>query len=118
MKNYRFSTNKLHHDLSILKFEDIIKQETLSFVYAYIHNKLPSVFNNYFLHRQDISEMILEKRKRRFILPRVNTKVGENTIKYAGSKLLNENASELKLENTIKTFRKNVKKTLLTYPAD
>ena len=29
MKNYRFSTNKLHHDLSILKFEDMIKQETL-----------------------------------------------------------------------------------------
>ena len=94
MKNYRFSTNKLHHDLSILKYEDMIKQETLSFVYAYIHNKLPSVFNNYFLHRQDISEMILEKRKRRFILQRVNTKVGENSIKYAGSKLFNENAPD------------------------
>ena len=118
MKNYRYSTNNLHRDLSILKFEDMIKQETLSFMYKYIHSKLPDVFNNYFLHRQNISEMILEKRKRRFILPRVNTKVGESTIKYTGSKIFNENASELKLENTIKTFRKNVKKILLTYPRE
>ena len=39
------------------------------------------------------SEMIEEKRKRRFTLPKVETKLGENTIKYAGSKLFNENAS-------------------------
>ena len=116
MKNYRYSTNNLHRDLSILKFEDIIKQETLSFMYKYIHSKLPDVFNNYFLHRQNISEMILEKRKRRFILPRVNTKVGESKIKYTGSKIFNENASELKLENTIKTFRKNVEKDSLDIP--
>ena len=110
MKNYRFSTNKLHSELSILKVEDMIKQEILSFVYQYIHNKLPNVFNNYFLHRQILSEMIEEKRKRRFILPRVATKIGENTIKYTGSKLFNDNATELKLNCTIKTFRKHVKR--------
>ena len=50
--------------------------------------------------------MIEEKRKRRFILPRVNTKIGENTIKYTGSKLFNENTTKLKLNCKIKTFRK------------
>ena len=49
-KNYRFSTNKLHNELAVLKIEDMIKQETLSFVYQYIHNKLPNVFSDYFLH--------------------------------------------------------------------
>ena len=115
MKNYQYPTNKLHSELSILKFEDMIKQEILSFIYQYIHRKLPKVFNNYFLHRQILSEMIEEKRKRRFILPRVNTKLGENTIRYTGSKLFNENASKLTLNCKIKTFRKNVKNIFLTY---
>ena len=48
-------------------------------------------------------------------LKREETKLGENTIKYAGSKLFNENASELKLSNTIKSFRSKLKKTLLIY---
>ena len=47
-KKYRYSTNKLHNELEILKFNDLIKQETLSFVYQYVHGKLPSVFGNYF----------------------------------------------------------------------
>ena len=50
--------------------------------------------------------MIEEKRKRRFILPKVDTKIGENTIKFTGSKLFNDNATELKLNCIIKTFRK------------
>ena len=41
----------------------MVKQEILSFVYQYIHKKLPNVFNNYFIHRQNLSEMIEEKRK-------------------------------------------------------
>ena len=102
--------NRLHKELSVLKVEDMIKQETLSFVYQYIHTKLPNVFSDYFLHRQNLSEMIEEKRKRRFILPKVETKLGERTIKYAGTKLFNENSWKLELNCTIKTFRKNVKK--------
>ena len=115
-KNYRFSTNKLHNELSVLKVEDMIKQETLSFVYQYIHDKLPNVFKNYFLHRQNLHEMIEEKRKRRFIIPRVFTKIGEKTIKYTGAKLFNDKAQELKLNCNIKTFRKNVKINYLSYP--
>ncbi len=63
MKKYRYSTNRLHSELSILEFEDMVKQEILSFIYQYIHKKLPNVFNNYFIHRQNLSEMIEEKEK-------------------------------------------------------
>jgi len=73
----------------------MIKQEALSFVCQYIHTNLPNVFSDYLLHRQHPSEMIEEKRKRRFILPKVETKLGERTIKYAGTKLFNENSWEL-----------------------
>ena len=109
MNFLNFSPIELHKELAVLKVEDMIKQETLSFVYQYVHIKLPNVFRDYFLHRQSLHEMIEEKRKRRFIIPRLNAKIGERTIKYSGTKLFNENAQELNLKCTIKTFRKNDK---------
>ena len=117
-KNYRYSTNNLHTELSILKFNDLINQETLSFLYKYVHDKLPSVFDNYFSHRNELSEMIEEQRKRRFIFPMYKTDMGKSSIKYVASKLFNEKAPLLKLNISIKTFRKHVKKMYLVYPED
>ena len=115
-KNYYYSTNKLHNELSILKFTDLINQETLSFVFKYLHGKLPGVFNNYFSHRHELKEIIEEYRTRRFIYPMYKTDIGKSTIKYVGSKLFNEKAPILKLNITIKTFRKHVKNMYMTYP--
>ena len=114
-KCYRYSTNKLHNELSILKFEDMIKQEILSFVYSYIHRKLPHVFSNYFNHRSECNEMITETRKRRFIIPINKSDVGKSTIKTVGAKLFNDEAPQLKLEKSINTYRKDIKKRLLKY---
>lgn len=115
-KNYRFSTNNLHSQVSILKFNDLINQETLSFIYKYLHDKLTSTFNNYFTHRHELPEIIEEHRKIRFILPLYITDIGKSTIKYVGSKLFNDKAPLLKLNVTIKTFRENVKKLYMIYP--
>ena len=108
-KNYHYSTNKLHNELSILKFSDLINQETLSFIFKYVHGKLPGVFDNYFSHRHEPRGMIEEHRMRRFIYPMCKTDIGKSTIKYVGSKLFNEKAQLLKLNITMKTFRKHVK---------
>ena len=115
-KHYRHPTNKLHNELSILKFEDMVKQETLSLMYNYVHNKLPKVFKNYFQHRNQLTEMITEHRKRRFIIPINNNNIGACTIKTIGSKLFNDKAPLLKLNKSIHTFRKDVKKMFLKYP--
>ena len=115
-KNYYYSTNKLHNELSILKFTDLINQETLSFVFKYLHGKLPRVFDNYFSHRHELKEIIEEYRTRRFIYPMCKTDIGKSTIKYVGSKLFNEKAPLLKLNVTDKTFRKHVKNMYMTYP--
>ena len=115
-KSYRYSTNNLHNELSILKYNDLINQETLSFVYKYIQGKLPRVFNNYLTHRHELSEMIEENRKRRFIYPISKTEIGKSTIKYVGSRLFNEKAQSLKLNVTMKTFRNHVKTIFMNYP--
>ena len=75
-----------------MKYNDLINQETLSFVYKYVHYKLPSVFKKYFSHRHELSEMIEEHRKRRFILPMYKSDFGKSSIKYIGSKIFNEKA--------------------------
>ena len=117
-KSYRYSTNNLHNELSILKYNDLINQETLSFVYKYVHSELPSVFSGYFSHRHELVEMIEEQRKRRFTLPRYKTDMGKSTIQYVGSKIFNEKASLLKLNISINTFRKHVNKMYMIYPEE
>ena len=115
-KHFRYPTNKLHNELSILKFQDMVKQETLSFIYQYIHGNLPVVFEKYFIHRNEPTEMIAEHRKRRFQPPIHNHDIGASSIKVVGSKLFNDKASELKLNNSIKTYRAKVKQMYLPYP--
>ena len=94
----------------------MVNQETLTFVYQYLHKKLPSVFKNYFLHRHDPTEMIMEQRKRRFQIPIHSHDIGASTIKVVGSKILNEKATKLNLNNKIKTFRAKVKQMYIPYP--
>merc|ERR1711942_214260 len=98
LKDYLYSTNKLHNEFSILKFPDLVNQEILSFVFSYIHGKLPGVIYNYFIHRHDLSEIIEEHRTKRFIYPKVYTDIVKSTIKYSGFKIFNEKAQELKLD--------------------
>ena len=114
-KGYRYSTNRLHKELSILKFEDMVKQEILSFMYSYIHGKLPKVFNNYFQHRFELTDMITELRRRRFIIPINNYDIGKSTIQTVGAKLFNDEAPLLKLGMSINTYRKDIKKRFLKY---
>ena len=47
-KEYRYSTDKLHSELELLKFSDIKEQEILTFVHNFFSNSLPPVFSGYF----------------------------------------------------------------------
>ena len=62
--------------------------------------------------------MIEETRTRRFILPRYNNDIGKSTIQYVGSKMFNEQAQQVKLNISIETFRKHVKKLYMTQYED
>ena len=115
-KPYRFPTSKLHNELSLLKFEDIVKQEILSFVHNYVHSKLPSIFVNYFQHRHSLSDILSGLKPLRFIIPIHKTNIGANTVRVKGSKMFNEEASGIKLNYSIKTFRYKIKNKIFRYP--
>ena len=47
-KKFRYSTDMLHNEFKILKVEDMVKQEVLTFVFNYFNDNLPPVFDNYY----------------------------------------------------------------------
>ena len=53
-KTYRYSTNRLHNELEIIKVEDIAKLDAVTFIHNYFNNKLHQLFNNYFTLNRDI----------------------------------------------------------------
>ena len=114
-KTYRFSTNKLHNELSILKIDDLVKQELLTFTFNYIHGNLPVVFENYFHHRWALGEALAGNKRLRFIIPIHTTKIGENTVKVQAFKVFNDLAIGTSINCKLKTFRKTIKSLLLCY---
>ena len=115
IKPHRYSTNKLHKDLSILKFEDIVKQELMSFTFNYIHRNLPVVFENYFQHRWALDDALSGDSRLRFKTPEHSTIIGENTVKVKASNLFNNVVSKTNLNCKIKSFRNTIKTLLLNY---
>ena len=117
-KRIRHSTNKLHNELSILKVEDIIKQEILTFVHNYRNNKLPDVFNNYFLLKKDIQTIQTRNIENQFVIPYCRTNIGEGSLKVKGPKSWNMQSNLLKKNSHLKSFRNTWKKTIFPYPTD
>ena len=47
-KMYIFFADMLHNDFEFLNFNDIVKQEIITFVHNFFSNSLPHVFDDYF----------------------------------------------------------------------
>ena len=114
-KKHRYSTNRLHNELDILQINDMINQEITTFVHGYINNKLPSVFKNYFNHRQSIESYISNERKIRFLTPTHRSSIGANTIYVKGGQLWNSLTFSDKPNVSPKVFRKAFRSSILPY---
>ena len=114
-KNYRYPTNKLHNELNILKVEDLVDQEILTFVCNFKNDKLPNIFSNYFKFRSDQQQTQTRNIENHLITPSSRTNYGEQTVKVRGTLLWNAlPASLTELANT-KSFRKKWKQSRPLY---
>ena len=93
----------------------MINQEITTFVHGYINNKLPSVFKNYFNHRQSIESYISNERKIRFLTPTHRSSIGANTIYVKGGQLWNSLTFSDKSNVSPKVFRKAFRSSILPY---
>ena len=115
-KNYRYSTNKLHNELGIIKVEDIAKLDAVTFIHNYFNNKLPPLFNNYFTLNRDIHSINTRSSVQDIHFKTYKTNIGISSIKSIGAKTWNELSNSNKLIKNVKTFRKAITKNVLNYP--
>ena len=114
-KKYRYPTDKLHDEFNLLKVSDITKQETLTFVFNFFMDDLPSVFKNYyetFSNNHNINTRNANLNIRKI---RRNNNFGASSIKSIGANLWNDLNIDIKKSSTTKQFRFNYKKCILPY---
>ena len=113
-KKFRYPTDTLHNELEILKVQDMLNQEILTFVFKYHANTLPPVFNNYYetlasTHGLNTRHGGNLRKFRHF------TKIGALSIKVHGTELWNKLENNLKSISNVKSFRVMYKKYIIPY---
>ena len=114
-KNYRYSTNRLHNELEIIKVEDIAKLDAVTFIHNYFNNKLPPIFNNYFTLVRDTHNINTRSSDQDIYFETYKTKIGISSMKSIGAKTWNEQSNSNKLIMNVKTLRKTIVKNILSY---
>ena len=110
-----YPTNRLHNDLKILKVEDLVNQEILTFVFNFKNDKLPNIFSNYFKFRSDHQQIRTRNIENHLITPFTRTNYGEQTIRVKGPLLWNQLHISLSTLFNTKSFRVKWKKSILPY---
>jgi len=115
-KDWFTSTNLLHKDLCLLKFEDIYKLSVLKFVKKFKKCELPNVFNNLFRERSTI-HVYNTRFAANFEIPIFRTRMfGQKTLQYNGPKIYNEISTKISGINElpVKKFCNEIKKMYLS----
>merc|ERR1712055_939458 len=105
----RFPTDELHQKLQILKVEDIMNQEILTFVHGYFANKLPPAFDNYYRQFSTLSDRITCNSSTKIKLEYHDTDIAAKSLKISGAKKWNELKNDLKSITRPKNSGKNTK---------
>ena len=113
-KKHRFSTNRLHRELKILKISDLYQWKILKLMHNVHYNKhhLPEVFEQYFetnknLHRYET------RQKANYRIRKSNMRWGDYTVQNSGARLWNNLKTPLKSISNKKTFNCKVKENFI-----
>ena len=105
----------LHNEFEILKVEDMVKQEVVTFVFNYFNDSLPSVFDNYY--ETLASTHGINTRHGSSLIRKIKHKadIAAHSIKIQGAELWNRLDVNLKSISNVKTFRKKYKFSIIPY---
>ena len=114
-KNYRFSTDMLHNEFELLKINDIVKQEVITFVHNFFSNSLPPVFDGYFETLACINNRNTRHGNNLIKIPKHTTNLAGSFIKIHGARVWNILDHNLKSIKKVKNFRNKFKYSCLPY---
>ena len=116
-KKFRFSTDKLHDEFDILKVQDMLNLEILTFVFKYSMNSLPPAFDNYYETLASTHGLNTRHggnlRKVRHV-----SNMGALSIKVHGPELWNKLENSIKSLPNVKCFKTMYKKSIIPYITD
>ena len=101
--------------LKILKFNDIIPFQIVSFVYECVHSIAPTYFSGYFTKIENIHSIGTRQSNRGdlFALRCNTTQYGLRSIHYSGVRLWNSLPSEIRNSCSLSIFKRNLKQHFL-----
>ena len=115
-----FSEPKSHSEplfksLNLLKFNDVIELQILSFVYQWSHRLLPPCFSEYFKFTSSVhSNSTRQSCNRNLYVASVNTtQFGLRPLKFSGSRFWNSLLANITNSNSLRIFRKTLKNSML-----
>ena len=117
-KEPRYSTNRIHKDLDVLKVRDLYELEVLSFTYNCINNKVPDAMKNYFTMVSDTHNVNTRNRIHTIRDPCLKSKIGQLSVKQRGPKLWNGLDKSLKCSPSLGAFRLQIKKKVILSYSD
>lgn len=115
-----FSEPKSHSEpvfksLSLLKLNDVIELQILSFFYQWSHRLLPPCFNKYFKFTSSVHSYSKKQScNRNLYVASVNTtQYGLRSLKFTGPHLWNSLPTSITNSNSPRIFRKTLKNSIL-----
>ena len=111
-KDFRTPTLSLHTEINVLMVKDLHKQNVAKFVYQHQNLGLPDVFVNFYENNQSIHDHNTRQANNIHIGPR-RTEQGKKMMSYTGAKIWNDLPEYVKNSQTITTFKKHLKKTIV-----
>ena len=113
-RDFLTPTRELHKDYNLLLVKDIAKLNTVKFVYKQRNGQAPDAFMNYYIENMFVHQHNTRQAKNLHVPQHRNT-YGHKSVKYRGAVWWNEIPSSLREADTIKTFSKNVKNSIIEH---
>ena len=111
-KEFDHITPKLRELNWLLVKEQLLFRDTVM-MYKCVHDLAPLYLCNKFSKRSDLHERYTRNREL-FQIPMYNTTIGQRTFNYRGAKIWNSLDNDLKLMPSFKSFKKKLKKDMLS----
>ena len=112
--NYDEHTNPLFKATNILKLEDLIYYHNALFMHDYHHDKLPNLFDSFFIKASRIHSYNTRFASKSSVsIPYARTNYGKFNIRFTGAKVWNSLDEEIKLLSKA-SFKKKLKDVLIS----
>ena len=115
-----FSEPKSHSEplfksFNLLKLNDVIESQILSFVYQWSRRLLPPCFNEYFKFTSSVHSYSTRQscNKNLYVASVNTTQYGLRSLKFTGPRLWNSLPTSITNSSSLRIFRKNLKNSIL-----